>query len=200
MAYTNLPPKITDAAVTISFSADGVTASGAYWGYCTKYDVLYEFPQQATMTTINPGTSSATAPHPIGQEITYAAFELHKLLEHLYQMPYTGNDAGIWGTLRDLNAKLAVSNLIERYFQGSEPNLSQAAAERKAWVAGKVEDLRTGIEQWGTPFGDAVRNAMAPLYDLSAAATVSPSPSSADPNAQTPMFSIGRTPFKSDMM
>src|SRR5689334_23108696 len=139
MVYANLPPSITDAAVCIGFSADGAVSTGVYYGYCTVADVTYEFPTAAQMVNL---TATPPAIHPIGREITLAAFELHKLLEHLYVMPYTGTDAGILATLRDLNAKLATARLIERFYQGSEPNLSPEAALRHQWVAGKVSDLR----------------------------------------------------------
>ena len=203
MPYVNLPPKITDATVQISFSPDNVTTTGAYWGYCTVADVLYEFPQKASMVNL---TAAPPATHPIGQEITLAAFELHKMIEHFYQVPYTGNDAGIYATLRELNAKLATARLIDRGFSGSEPNLSEEGALRRQWVAGKVADIVNGVEHWEAPFGDAVAQAMVPVYDLSRAATVYPNPSSSpigqqtDPDAQTPMFSMSRTPFKQAMM
>lgn len=203
MPFVNLPPKIVDANVQISYAPDNVTTTGAYWGYCTVADVKYEFPQQASMVNL---TATPPAVHPIGQEITQAAFELHKLLEHYYVMPYAGNDAGIYATLRNLNAKLAVAWLIQRLFQGSEPNLSEEATLRQAWVAGKIGDIVNGREHWEVPFGDATKQAMAPVYDLSQGATVYPNPTGSpingqfDPNAARPIFSIGRAPYRTDMM
>jgi hypothetical protein len=185
------PPKIVDNSVTLTFAVDGIS-SGAYWGYCTLADISYEFVRVASFTTL---TNSV-----IGQEITGAAFELHQLLDHLYVMPYTGSNSGILESLRNMNAWLTVGRIVNRYYSGAEPDLSLWAAERHQWVAGKIEDLRTGIENWDTPFGDAVVQAQKPVYQLSKAAFGYPNPNATDPNAQTPIFTIGRTPFKSDMM
>lgn len=185
------PPKITDNTVTLTYSVDGVS-SHAYWGYCTLADVAYEFVKISSYTTL---TASAQ-----GQEITGAAFELHQLLDHLYAMPYTGTNSGILTSLRNMNVWLAVSRIVERYFSGNEPDLSIWAAERAHWVAGKIEDLRTGIEIWYAPFGDATAQGQAPVYQLSTAAFVYPNPNATDTNAQNPIFTIGRTSYNNNIM
>jgi hypothetical protein len=182
-----LPPTITDASVTLTFGAAGV-----YYGYCTIADVDYEFPNKASFATL---TNSVVA-----QAITYAGQELQQLIEHFYQMPYVGSDGGILLTLRQMNAWLATANLIDRYFQGNEPDLSPAGKERRSWAELKVEDLVNGSEQWGPPFGDAVPMVMKPVYDLSTGATISPNPGDLNPNNASPIFSIGLTRFRSDMM
>jgi hypothetical protein len=182
-----LPPTITDASVTLTFGA-----AGQYYGYCTIADVSYEFPDKSSYTTL---TNSV-----IAQAITQAAQEIQDQLARIYQMPYTGTDAGIQNTLRDINAKLATSKLIERYFQGSEPDLSPAAAERASWAALIVTDLKNGVIQWGAPFGDAVPMAEKPIYPMASAATIYPGPNAADPDARAPIFAIGRTRYRTDTM
>ena len=179
------PPTITDASVTLTFGT-----AGQYYGYSTIADVTYEFTNVSSFTTL---TNSAVA-----QEITYAANELQKMLEHYYVMPYTGSDWSILQTLRELNAKLASARLVDRYFLGSEPDLSPFAAQLRQWVELKVLDIVNGTEHWETPFGDATAQAMQPVYDLSAGATVAPDPGSADPATALPTFVRGLNRYRPD--
>lgn len=180
------PPTIADASVTLTFGT-----AGQYYGYATIADVRFEFANVTAYTTL---TSSTVA-----QEITYAANELQKQLEHFYVMPYTGSDWSILATLRELNAKLASARLVDRYFMGSEPDLSPFALELKAWVDVKVLDIVNGNEHWETPFGDAVAQAMQPVYNLALGATVSPSPNSADPATAQPTFRMGLNHYRPDV-
>jgi hypothetical protein len=182
-----LPPTINDPSVTLTFGAAGV-----YYGYCTVADVAYEFPNKASFSTL---TNSA-----IAQEITFAAQEAQVQLDHVYQMPYTGTDAGILLRLRMINAKLATANLIERYFSGSEPDLSPAGTERRSWAELNIMDVINGVEHWEYPFGDATPRAQLTVYQQSAGATITPDPNDIDPNNAYPIFSIGTTRFRSDMM
>src|SRR5215469_11530632 len=105
------PPVITDGTVTLTFGA-----AGQYYGYCTIADVGFEFPNAASYSTL---TASVK-----GQEVTYAAMELQQMLAQWYVMPYTGSSFMVTNTLRELNAKLAAARIIDRYFSGSEPNMS----------------------------------------------------------------------------
>src|SRR5574337_1317307 len=114
-----LPPSISDNSVTLTFGAAHV-----YYGYATIADVSYEFPNTEAFSTLSNSV--------IAQEISYAAQEMQDQLNYVYLMPYTGSDSGILLTLRDVNAKLATANIIDRYFQGSVPNQSSAAPERRA--------------------------------------------------------------------
>src|SRR5258707_3244543 len=123
-----LPPTIADGSVTLTFGA-----AGQYYGYCTIADVGFEFPDKTSFTTLSNSV--------IGQEIAYAAQELQEQLALKYQMPYVGADAGIQLRLRELNAKLATSNIIDRYFQADEPNLSPAAAERWSYAELVLTDI-----------------------------------------------------------
>lgn len=182
---TALAPTITDASVTLSFGA-----AGQYYGYCTLLDVDYEFPDKDSFTTL---TNSN-----IGQAITYASNELQTALERYYQMPYVGTDATILLLLRELNAKLAAANLIDRYFQGAEPDLSTAATRLRQFAELLIVDIQNGKIQWAAPFGDAVLMAERPLYPLAAGATVLPDPNSSDPFAANPRFTMGRTKFNRD--
>ena len=172
-----LPPTITDATVTLTWGA-----AGQYYGYCTVADVEYEFANIEAFTTL---TASV-----VGQEISNAAQEMQELLDHAYQMPYVGTDTGILLTLRDVNAKLATANIIDRYFQGSVPNNSTAAAERRSWAELILHDLITGAIHWEYPFGDAIPRGQLPLYQTSSGATITPNPSASDFSA-TPIFRIG---------
>ena len=180
------PPTITDASVTLTFGAAGV-----YYGYATITDVKFEFANVSAYTTLS---NSAVA-----QEITYAANELQKQLEHFYVMPYTGTDWSILATLRELNAKLAAARIVDRYFMASEPDLSPFAAELRQWVDVKLLDIVNGNEHWETPFGDATPQAMQPAYNLASGATVSPSPASSDPATANPTFRMGRNPYRPDV-
>lgn len=179
-----LPPTITDGTVTLTFGA-----SGQYYGYCTLADVNFEMPQKANMTTL---TNSI-----IAQEITYAAQELQEQLALKYAMPYTGSDGGILLRLRELNAKLAVANITERYFQASVPNASTWSAERRAWVELMLTDILKGNIQWaGTGFGDATPMSEKPVYPLTAGATVLPDPNAGDDITATPLFTLARFRYK----
>ncbi|MGZ3682201.1 MAG: hypothetical protein ACXVDI_26875, partial [Ktedonobacterales bacterium] len=121
MAGTALPPVIADATVTLSYAGTqaGIVA-GQYYGYCTIADVRYELPNIASY----PDLTATTGTPPINmngnsliaQEITHAALELQDTLDHFYQMPYTGTNAVILLTLREMNAKLACARIIDRYF------------------------------------------------------------------------------------
>ena len=178
-----LPPTITDPTVTLTWGA-----AGQYYGYCTIADVQYEFANIEAFTTL---TASV-----IAQEISNAAQEMQDLLDHVYQMPYTGTSANILLTLRDVNAKLATANLIDRYFQGSVPNNSSAAAERRSWAELILHDVLTGAIHWEDPFGDAVARGQLAVYQTSTGATITPNPSMNDLAAK-PIFRIGgRDPYR----
>ena len=178
-----LPPTITDPTVTLTWAA-----AGQYYGYCTIADVEYEFANIEAFTTL---TASV-----IAQEISNAAQEMQDLLDHVYQMPYIGTSANILLTLRDVNAKLATANLIDRYFQGSVPNNSSAAAERRSWAELILHDVLTGAIHWEDPFGDAVARGQLAVYQTSTGATITPNPSMND-LAATPIFRIGtRDPYR----
>jgi hypothetical protein len=181
------PPVITDGTVTLTFGP-----AGQYYGYCTRADVTYEFTNIASYASVTPNA--------VAQEITYAAIELQKMIEHYYVMPYVGSDFDILTTLREMNAKLAVARLVERFFMGNEPDLSPWAAERRSYVELLVVDIDNGLMRWEYPFGDAVAQPMLATYDLSKGATVYPNPSAADTDAQTPIFTIGRADFRKNLM
>ncbi len=177
-------PTITDASVALTFGGAGV-----YYGYCTIADVLFEFPNSAAFTTLS---HSAVA-----QEITYAANEMQQRLDTVYVMPYTGTDAGILQTLREINAKLATANLIDRYFQGAEPDMSPAAVERRSYAELRILDVVNGIDRWGPEVGsDAVPRGMLPVYQMSTGATIFPDPNSLDPYQANPVFSMGLTRYR----
>lgn len=180
------PPTITDASVTLTFGP-----THQYYGYATIADVTYEFANYSSYTTL---TNSVVA-----QEITYAANELQKQLEHFYTMPYAGSDWSILNTLRELNAKLAAARLIDRYFTASEPNLSPFGLQLRQWVDVKVLDIVNGNEHWETPFGDAVVAAMEPVYDLAAGITVWPNPNAQDPAVACPTFRMGQNRYRPDV-
>ena len=183
---TALAPQISDASVTLSFGPSGV-----YYGYCTLADVNYEFPDKDSFTTL---TNSN-----IGQAITYtSSVELQPALERYYQMPYAGADATFLLVLREINAKLAAADLIDRYFQGAEPDLSVAATRLRQFAELLVVDIQNGKMRFGPPFGDAVPQGEEPMYPLSAGATVLPDPNSSDPFAAQPRFTMGRTKFTRD--
>ena len=181
---SGLPPTITDGSVTLTFGS-----SGQYYGYCTLADVNFEFPDKSSFTTL---TNSV-----IGQEITYAAQELQEQLTLKYAMPYTGSDGGILLRLREMNAKLCAANIIDRYFQADEPNVSPASAERRSWVELVLTDILNGNIIWtGTGFGDAVAVAETPVYPLAVGATNLPNPLTGDENAAAPMFTLGRFSYR----
>ena len=178
-----LPPTITDPTVTLTWAAPG-----QYYGYCTIADVEYEFANTEAYTTLDASTR--------GQEITYAAQEMQDLLDHVYEMPYTGTSANILLTLRDVNAKLAAANIIDRYFKASVPNSSSAAAEMRSWAELIIHDVLTGAIHWEYPFGDATPRGQLPVYQTSSGATVTPNPSLNNDGAQ-PIFRIGtRDPYR----
>lgn len=181
-----LPPIITDDTVTLTWGA-----AGQYYGYCTVDDVEYEFANTEAYTTL---TASVR-----GQEITNAAMEIQETLDYVYQMPYTGANEGILLTLRQMNAKLAVANIIDRYFQGSRVAVSPAAEERRGWVAGLLHGLVNGHIRWDDPFGDAVAQGQLPVYQTSSGANITPSPDSGKASAK-PVFSMGRSRYRRDMM
>lgn len=172
-----LPPTILDATVTLTWGA-----AGQYYGYCTIADVEYEFANPEAFTTL---TASV-----IGQEISNAAQEMQDLLDHVYEMPYAGTSPNILLTLRDVNAKLATANIIDRYFQGSVPNNSSAAAERRSWAELILHDVLSGAIHWEYPFGDATPRGQMAVYQTSTGATVTPNPSMNNFGAK-PIFRIG---------
>ena len=197
---TALPPTITDALVTLTYAGvvSGVSA-GQYFGYCRCADVRYEFAnisEFSDLTAINTTSQSI-----IAQEITAAAIELQEMLDPYYVMPYTGTNGPILMKLLAMNAKLAVANLVDHYFQGGEPNVSAYAAMRRAWVELQVVDLKDGVVRWDAPFGDATARAINTVYDPSTGATIlGSSPLDPDPNNNTPIFSLGRSHWRPDMM
>lgn len=181
-----LPPVIVDASVTLTWGA-----AGQYYGYCTIADVEYEFADPDAFMTL---TASVR-----GQEITNAAMEMQETLDYVYRMPYTGANTGILLTLRQMNAKLAFANIMERYFTASAPNASAAALERRMWVSGLLHSLVNGHIRWDDPFGDAVAQGQLPVYQTSSGASITPSPDSGDASAK-PIFSIGRSRYRRDVM
>lgn len=181
-----LPPVINDASVTLTFGSAGV-----YYGYCTLDDLAFEFTNTEAYTTLD---ASAKA-----QCITQAAQELQDQLNHVYEMPYVGSDEGILLTLRDVNAKLAAANVIDRYFLGSVPNKSEHAAQMRSWAELILHDILHGVIHWETPFGDAVARGQLPLYQQSSGASITPSPSASD-GSETPIFSMGRSAYRRDIM
>ena len=199
---TGLPPTITDATVTLSFAGvqSGVVA-GQYFGYCTLTDVKYEMTNIASFQGFadnsTPPGQSINGNSLIAMEITYGALELQNLLDHYYQMPYTGTNGPILTTLREMNAKLAVARIIERHFLGGEANeLSPMALERRSWVELIVVDLMNGKIRWDPPQGDATPRGMLPVYQLSQGATIQPSPYDADPLNANPIFTMGAARFR----
>ena len=186
-----LPPTIIDASVTLTFGA-----AGQYYGYCTIADVSFEFPDKALFSELSGSTGNSV----IAQEITYAAQELQEQLALVYQMPYTGTDGGILLRLRNLNAALGTARLIERYFRGSELNASGAGANLRSEAHLVLTDILDGVIQWAAPFGDAVALAERPVYPRGKGATVLPDPNSADPNAATPIFTMGLTRFRTNTL
>lgn len=182
---TALPPTITDASVTLTWGA-----AGQYYGYCTRADVQFEFPDFTSYTTLTASN--------VGQVISYAAQELQDQLNLKITMPYVGADASILHTLRSINAKLATAELIDRFFQGAEPNLSPAGELRRTWAESIISDVLNGVIQWTGIFGDAVARAEVPLYPLSAGATIQPSPTDPDPATANPTFTMTRPMFSRD--
>lgn len=168
-----LPPAITLNGVTLTYSW---AAANTYYGYCTVADVRFEFTNQTQYTTL---TDSV-----IAQEITIAADELQKMLDTVYQMPYTGSDNGIKLTLGEINAKLAAANIMERYFQGAAPNASSWAAERRSYAELRILSVLKGEEQWAAPFGDAVPRSDKAIYPKSAVIVGYPD------NATSPIFTL----------
>lgn len=185
MAADASPPVITDASVTLTFGA-----AGQYYGYATIADVKFEFPNAASFSTLTNNV--------VGQEITYAALELQKMLDHFYVMPYTGTSFNVTTTLREMNAKLTASRIIDRYFSGSEPDLSPAGKAMRDWVELLMTDIENGKLRLEDPWGDATPRAMLPVYNTAAGATIYPNPSIADTTAATPIFTIARPTFKRD--
>ena len=174
-----MPPTIIDGSVTLTWGT-----AGQYYGYCTIADVKFEFTgsQQALYKSL---TNSV-----IGQEITYAAIQIQKQLEHFYVMPYTGSDLVLLATLRQMTAWLAFANIYDKFFIATAPDESPGAAHRRGWVESKILDVVQGTERWDPPFADAVANAMNPVYDHSVGAFVYPNQRSIDPNVSTPIFSM----------
>lgn len=182
-----LPPTIIDGTVTLTFGT-----AGQYYGYCTVADVSFEFPNKALFTTLSNSV--------IGQEITYAAQEVQNLISRMYTMPYVGVDGGILLTFREINAKLACSRLIVRYFQGSEPNLSPAGEERRAWAEAILSDIINGTLVLSPPIGDAQPLSEAVIYPTASAATITPNPYFSDSIETSPIFSISRNRFVDNLM
>ena len=195
---TSLPPTITDALVILTYAGvqPGVSA-GQYFGYCAVLDVRYEFPDINEMKDLS--VDNAASRSIIAQEITSAASEIQEMLDPYYQMPYAGSNGPILLKLRQMNAKLAVANIIEHYFQGSEPNMSPWAAARRAWVELQVTDLKNGIVRWDPPIGDATPRALLVTYDPSTAFLVGGTAltgATPDDQASTPIFTVSRNRFR----
>lgn len=195
-----LPPQITD---TTNYSNGGEiqltwAPAGTYYGYCTVADVQYEFPNATLFSKL---TMSA-----IAQEISYAAEEIQEQLALIYQMPYTGTDGGILLRLRQLNAKLATANLLDRYVQDSDEEGSSSAAAVRSWAELVLKDILDGVIQWAPPFGDAVPMSERPTYPLSSGATVAPNPNPTaaqqlnDPLSANPIFTLGRSRWRGGLM
>jgi hypothetical protein len=136
----------------------------------------------------------------VAQEITYGAQEIQNVLSRLYTMPYTGSDTGILLTFRLLNARLACAMLIERYFQGSEPDLNPYGQERRDWVEAILLDIVNGMLVLSSPLGDANPLAEKPIYPTSAAATITPNPYFSSPLENTPIFRIDINKFRDNLM
>lgn len=184
---SGLPPTIADGSVTLTFPPSGV-----YYGYCTIADTKYEFPNLTdTYTTLDNSS--------IAQEITYAAQEMQDLLDYAYVMPYTGSNTGILLTLRNMNAKLAAANCIDRYFTASVPNKSEKAAELRSWAELMLHDIIHGVTRWEKPFGDATSRGQLPVYQTSSGASITPSPRAND-GSEKPIFSIGRSAYRRDVL
>lgn len=188
-----MPPTITETGVTLTWNpanpTSGTPAANTYYGYCNVAQVKYLFTPNLTAMATNLTDSV------IAESITEAAIELQKQLEHFYVMPYAGSDSVILSTLMELNRKLAFANIYQRYFFSSAPDESPAAEAARQWYDLKITDIVNGAEQWVTPFGDAVAQAMAPVYDLSRGASVIPNPA-LDPLSATPIFSIGQMRYR----
>jgi hypothetical protein len=181
---STLPPTITDNSVTLTFGAQG-----QYYGYCTIADVKYEFPNAQSFSSLNNNV--------VAQAVTYTAQEFQNVIARIYQMPYSGTDGGVLLTLRMINAKLATAYLLDRYFQGSEPDLSQHAAACSSWAEGQIADIINGVTRWNPPFADAVAMGELPTYPLSSGATVFPNQLMDDPNDANPIFTISANKFRS---
>lgn len=202
MAGTALPPTITDATVTLSYAGvqSGVV-SGQYFGYCTLAEVKFElrdFDNLPSLLATN-GTPplNMNGNSLMAMEITYAALELQNMLDHHYQMPYTGTNGPILTTLREMNAKLAAARIIDRGFVGGQDTtVSPTAAELRSWVELIVVDIKNGAIRWDAPFGDATPRGMLPVYQLSAGATVQPSPYDLNPLNANPVFTMGAARFR----
>lgn len=190
---SGLPPLISDASVTLSFSFTWPDASGttyaqhAYYGYCTVADAQFEFANVKGMPTL---TSSV-----IAQEICYSAQELQEALDYSYEMPYGGSDQNILAKLRELNAKAAAARIVNRYFTGSSPNKSTHGDELQAWVAEQLMAIETGLVRWDTPYGDALPRAALPVPNRRAIFSWSPSATSGTETAE-PIFTMGRWRFR----
>lgn len=182
-----LPPTISDGTVTLTFGAAGV-----YYGYATIADTKFEFTNATAFTTLSNSV--------IAQEITYAAIEFQNLLSRLYTMPYAGADQGILLTFRMINAKLATAMLIERYFQGNEPDLNPYAKERRDYAESLIEDIINGIHVLSPPIGDAQSLGENVAYPRASLATITPNPYFSDPNENSPIFTIDSNKFRDNLM
>ena len=181
-----MPPTINDNNVTLTFGATHV-----YYGYCTIADVSFEF--------TNISSYSALTNSVIAQCITYAASELHQLIDPYYAMPYTGTNAIILLELRQINSWLACSVIVDRMMQGAEPDMSPWAEERRSWAELKINAIISGHIRWDTSVGaDATGRAILPQYNPAAGATITPDPSTGDPingdQSAIPLFSVGGIP------
>lgn len=182
-----LPPVVIDNTVTLTWGA-----AHQYYGYCTLLDVNFEFANSEAYTTLTPNV--------VGQEITNAAMELQELLDYVYVMPYSGSNGGILLTLRNINAQLATANIIDRYFQGSVPNSSVHAGLIRSQAELILHSILTGEIHWDPPFGDAVAQGQLPIYQQSALAVISPGPNSSSDGSTDPVFVMGRSAYRRDVM
>jgi len=181
-----MPPTISDTNVALTFGT-----AGKYYGYCTVADVEFEFPAKQNFATL---TSSV-----VGQCITYAALELQQLIDPYYAMPYTGSNASILLELRQINSWLACSVIVERFMQGSEPNMSPWGEERRSWAELKIAAIIQGHIRWDTPVNaDATTRSLLPVYLPATGATITPDPNVGDPingdMSANPIFSVGGIP------
>lgn len=199
---TGLPPTITDATVTLAFAGvqAGVVA-GQYFGYCTLADLkailpnLNSWGELVSTTATQPSNMNGNSL--LAMEITYAALELQNLLDHHYQMPYTGTNGPILTTLREVNANLAAARVVDRYFLGgSSDTVSPTASELRSFAELIIVDVKNGAIRWDPPFGDATPRGMLPVYQLSQGASIQPSPYDLDPLTANPVFTMGGSRFR----
>lgn len=188
---TGLPPEIANVGVTLTFSftnnSGTVRSSGYYYGYCTIADVQFEFANLRGFTTL---TDSV-----IAQEICYTSLRMQEVLDRVYVMPYEGSVQVILQKLRELNAKLAASEIIERYYTGSSPNASEHAMRLLTEVTDTLAAIEAGLIRWDDPSGDATSRASLPVGSRDQMMTGNPDPYSGESTA-TPVFTMDQLRFR----